>query len=158
MAFKVKDLMIDVSAAAGALPDQAALYCRFGCTYYAAFSGCHLACTYLAFSGCHYGCSFAFPSYCHYGSVTVTITQTCPGSLVTDTGPILQTIPQLGGEALGNLKEQLKTALEMAEKQQAAEVQSQTPQTVADVEMLEKKLGEALDELRARKSELQKKK
>ena len=154
MAFKVKDLMIDVSSATGALQGQPALFCRFGCTYYAAFSGCHLACTYLAFSGCHYGCSYFQPSYCTFGSVTVT--QTCPGTLVTDTGTILQTIPQLSGEALGNLKEQLKLALDQAEKQQAAEAESQTPQTVADVEMLEKKLGEALDELRARKAELKK--
>ena len=156
MAFKVKDLMIDVSSATGAVQDQPALLCRFGCTYVQAFSGCYLGCSYLAFSGCHFGCSFYYPSYCQFGSVTVTIG--CPGSLVTDTGPILQTIPQLSGEALGNLKEQLKAALDQAEKQQAAESEAQTPQTLADVEMLEKKVGEALDELRARKAELQKKK
>jgi hypothetical protein len=155
MAFKVKDLMIDVSSATGALQCQPTLICRFGCTYLA-FSGCHLACTYLAFSGCHLGCSFYLPSLCAFGSVTQTIT--CPGSLVTDTGTILQTIPQLSGEALGNLKEQLKQALDLAEKQQAAEAEAQAPQTLADVEMLEKKLGEALDELRARKAELHKKK
>ena len=155
MAFKVKDLMIDVSSAAAAQPGQPALFCQFGCTYLG-YSVCHLGCSYLAFSGCHFGCSFYYPSYCHYGSITVT--QTCPGTLVTDTGPILQTIPQLSGEALGNLKEQLKTALDLAEKQQAAEAAAQTPQTLADVEMLEKKVGAALDELRARKAELQKKK
>ena len=156
MAFKVKDLMIDVSSASAALQCQPTfIFCQFGCTY-AAFSGCHLACTYLAFSGCHFGCSFFLPSFCQHGSVTVTLT--CPGSLITDTGPILQTIPQLGGEALGNLKEQLKLALDLAEKQQAAEAEAQTPQTLADVEMLEKKVGEALDELRARKAELLKQK
>lgn len=154
MAFKVKDLMIDVTSVAGVQPGQVAVLCRFGCTYYAAFSGCHLACTYLAVSACHYGCSFFYPSFCQHGSVTVTLT--CPGTLVTDTGPIFETLPQLSGEALGNLKEQLKLALDQAEKQQAAETQSLTPQTVADVEMLEKKLGEALDELRARKAELKK--
>ena len=119
MAFKVKDLMIDVTSVAGVQPGQVAAFCRFGCTYFGAYSGCHLACTYLAVSACHYGCSFFYPSICQYGSVTVT--QTCPGTLVTDTGPIFE-----------------------------------TPQTVADVEMLEKKLGEALDELRARKAELKK--
>jgi hypothetical protein len=155
MAFKVKDLMIDVSSATGALQNQPALFCRFGCSYLA-FSGCNWGCSYLAFSGCYFGCSFYYPSYCQYGSVTVTVG--CPGSLVTDTGPILQTIPQLSGDALGNLKEQLKAALDMAEKQQAAETEAQTPQTLADVEMLEKKLAEGLDELRARKAELQKKK
>lgn len=155
MAFKVKDLMIDVTSATGGLQGQPAILCRVGCTY-VAFTGCHLACTYLAISGCHFGCSFYYPSLCTFGSVTVT--QTCPGSLVTDTGPILDTIPQLSGEALGHLKDQLKVALDLAEKQQAAETAAQTPQTVADVEMLEKKLGEALDDLRARKTELNKKK
>ena len=153
MPFKVKDLMIDVTSA-GALQCHPTLICNFGCTV--VYSHCYLACTYVAFSACHYGCSFYSPTWCHYGSVTVTLT--CPGSLVTDTTPIIQTIPQLGGEALGNLKEQLKQALDAAEKQQAAQVEASTPQTVADVEMLEGKLIAALEELRVRKAELQKKK
>jgi hypothetical protein len=154
MPFKVKDLMIDVTSVTGALQCHPTLICHVGCTNIV--SGCHYYCSYLAFSACHFGCSFYQPSFCQYGSVTVTLT--CPGTLVTDTTPIIQTIPQLGGEALGNLKEQLKQALELAEKQQAGEAEALKPQSVADVEMLEKKLGEALEELRARKAELQKKK
>lgn len=153
MAFKVKDLMIDVTSA-GALQCHPTLICNFGCTVI--HSHCYLACTYIAFSACNYGCSIYSPTYCQYGSITVTVT--CPGSLVTDTTPIIQTIPQLSGQALGNLKEQLKQALDAAEKQQAAEAEALKPQTVADVEMLEGKLNAALEELRARKAELQKKK
>ena len=155
MPFKVKDLMIDVSSALNpALQCHPTLICQLGCSQL--LSGCHLACTYVAFSACHFGCTYYLPSICQAASITVTLT--CPGSLVTDTGPILQTIPQLSGQALGTLKEQLKQALDAAEKQQAAEAEALKPQTVADVEMLESKLTAALEELRARKAELQKKK
>jgi hypothetical protein len=154
MPFKVKDLMIDVTSVSPALQCHPTFICQLGCTV--AISGCHLGCSYIAFSACHFGCSFYLPSICQAGSITVTLT--CPGSLITDTGPILQTIPQLSGLALGNLKEQLKQALEAAEKQQAVEAEALKPQTVADVEMLESKLTGALEELRARKAELQKKK
>jgi hypothetical protein len=105
---------------------------------------------------CYYGCSVYSPTFCAFGSVTHTIT--CPGSLVTDTTPIIQTIPQVGGPALANLKDQLKQALDLAERQQAAQAESQQLQTVADAEMLEKKLNEAIEDVRARKAELQKKK
>lgn len=154
MAFKVKDLMIDVTSATGAVQCHPTVICFLGCTH--AATGCHWACSYLAYSACHFGCSFYYPSFCQNGSITVTFT--CPGSLVTDTGPIFQTIPQLGGQALDNLKEQLKQALDLAEKQQAAETEALKPQSVADVEMLEKKLTDALEELRSRKADLQKKK
>lgn len=157
MAFKVKDLMIDVTPAGGAqLCHPTAIPCVFGCTVID--TGCRFACSYLAFSACLYGCSFNYPSIIVCQAGTITATFTCPGSLVTDTGPILQTIQQMSGPALGNLKEQLKQALEAAEKQQAAEAETLKPQTVADVEMLESKLTAALEELRARKAELQRKK
>lgn len=151
MTFKVKDLMIDISSATA----------QFGCTHHTACAGqtlvgCYYYCSHLAFSICHFGCTNYFPSICTHGSVTVTIT--CPGTLVTDTSPIFQTLPQLSGPALGNLKEQLKQALELAERQEAGQAEALKPQTVADAEMLEKKLGEALEELRTRKAELQKKK
>ena len=151
MTFKVKDLMIDISSATA----------QFACTHHTLCAGhtlvgCNYYCSQVAFSICHFGCTNHFPSICTHGSVTVTIT--CPGTLVTDTSPIFQTLPQLSGPALGNLKEQLKQALELAERQEAGQAEALKPQTVADAEMLEKKLGEALEELRTRKAELQKKK
>ena len=143
MTFKVRDLMIDVSSATAQLqcPNYTLIACRFYCTY--------------VVSICHYGCSLYYPSVCAFGSVTHTIT--CPGS-IPDTTPIFQTIPQVGGPVLANLKDQLKQALEMAERQEAAQAESQQLQTVADAEMLEKKLNEAIEDVRARKAELQKKK
>ena len=144
MTFKVKDLMIDVSSATAQIqcPNFTLIACHFYCTYVVSF--------------CHYGCSVYSPTFCAFGSITHTVT--CPGSLVTDTTPIIQTIPQVGGEALANLKDQLKLALDLAERQQAAQAESQQLQTVADAEMLEKKLNEAIDDVRARKAELQKRK
>lgn len=145
MTFKVKDLMIDVSSATAQLACPAH-----------SLIGCHFHCSFAAISFCHFGCSFFFPSICTHASINPTIT--CPGTLVTDTTPIFQTINQLSGPALGNLKEQLKQALELAERQETASAEALRPQTVADAEMLEKKLGEAIEEVRARKAELQKKK
>lgn len=154
MPFKVKDLLIDVTSVAGALQCHPTFICHFGCSFQI-YSGCHHFCTYLVQSVCHFGCTNHLPSICQHGSVTVTIT--CPGSLVTDTTPIIQTTPQFSGPALVNLKDQLKMALEVAEKQSVAETDALQPQTLADVELLESKMGEALEALKARKAELRKK-
>jgi len=112
---------------------------------------CYHYCTYLACSGCHYACSVIY-SYCPFGSITPTITHTVTGCGGSWTDPI----NPAGGVA--NLKEQLKLALEQAERQEAAEGEALKVQTVADAEMLEKKLAEAIEDVRARKAELQKKK
>jgi hypothetical protein len=147
MPFKVKDLMIDVTSKAALTP---AVQCHPTVIF------CHFGCTVLV--SCHFACSFQGPSLCHFGSQTITFTITCPGSLVTDTTPIIQATPQLEGPQVANLKDQLKQALDAAERQQAAIDQNLQPQSVADVEMLEGKLGEALAELKARKAQLQQKK
>jgi hypothetical protein len=59
------------------------------------------------------------------------------------------------------LKNQLRTAMkQVASREQelaaAAERRAMVPQTVEQVDALEKKLSEALEELRARRAELQK--
>jgi hypothetical protein len=78
----------------------------------------------------------------------------CPGSLITDTTPIIQATPQLGGPMLANLKDQLRQALDVAEKQEAAVAEGLRPQSAEEIELLEKKMTEALEELRAQKSKL----
>ncbi|MCU1325500.1 MAG: hypothetical protein JWN34_870 [Bryobacterales bacterium] len=145
MPFKVKDLLIELASTTAVAQCHPTFICYH--------SGCHNFCSYLA-SVCQAGCSLHLPSICTTASVTATFT--CPGSLVTDTSPIFQTIPHLGGPALGNLKSQLKQALELAERQEVAEAESLKVQTVADAELVEKKLTEALEEIRVRKAELQK--
>jgi hypothetical protein len=147
MPFKVKDLLIELTSTTAVAQCHPTFICYH--------SGCHHYCSYLV-SICQAGCSLHLPSLCTTASVTVTVT--CPGSLVTDTSPIIATIPQLGGPALGNLKGQLKQALEIAERQEVAEAESLKVQTVADAELVEKKLTEALEEIRVRKTELQRKK
>ena len=64
---------------------------------------------------------------------------------------------RFGAQQAGSLKEQLQAALQAAEAQEKATEESLKPQSVVDVDMLEKKLNEVLDELNVRKSELQKK-
>jgi hypothetical protein len=55
------------------------------------------------------------------------------------------------------LKEQLKQQLAAVEKQHGAAEESLRPQTVAQVDDLQKKLEAALEELKARRTELQQK-
>jgi hypothetical protein len=55
------------------------------------------------------------------------------------------------------LKDQLKQQLAAVEKQQSATEESLRPQTVAQVDALQKKLEAALDELKARRTELEQK-
>ena len=52
------------------------------------------------------------------------------------------------------MKEQLKQQLAEVEKQEQSAAESLRPQTVAEVDELQKKLQEALDELKARRAEL----
>jgi hypothetical protein len=55
------------------------------------------------------------------------------------------------------LKEYLKATLERMENPEKAGRESQLPQTVEEIDMLEKKLAGALEELRTRKADLQQK-
>jgi phage shock protein A len=55
------------------------------------------------------------------------------------------------------LKEQLKQQLADVEKQHSAAEESLRPQTVAQVDALQKKLEAALEELKGRRTELEQK-
>jgi hypothetical protein len=57
--------------------------------------------------------------------------------------------------SLSALKEQLKQQLADVEKQQQATEDSLRPNTVAQVDELQKKLQDALEELKARRAELE---
>jgi hypothetical protein len=67
-----------------------------------------------------------------------------------------QTSPVTPFTALSILKGQLTRQLAEVEKQQAAAEQSMLPETVEEVDELSKKLTEALEELKARRAELSK--
>jgi acyl-CoA thioesterase len=57
-------------------------------------------------------------------------------------------------ENLATLKAQLQQALAQVEAQERVMEEGQKPQTVEETEVLEQKLAEALEELRAHKDEL----
>lgn len=69
------------------------------------------------------------------------------GKLVQDTGRHLQ--------ELGILKEQLKQSLVQVEAQERAFAESLQPQTLDELQQLEDKLTGALEELRARRGEIE---
>jgi hypothetical protein len=79
---------------------------------------------------------------------------TCPGgSFVppgTDPGPVEI------ATTLGELKAQLQQQLAAVEEQEKATAESMRPQTVAEVDDLQAKLQGAMDELKARRAELEK--
>ncbi len=161
MPFKVNDLMIDVTSAkaAGAQPQcyNRTIICHLQCTIVGTVcalqcshipSICYLACSHLPTVICHYGCTYLPSIHPCYVGPTV-ITPTCPGTPIVD--------PQQF-EDPAVLKERLQASLDALEQQQKAADEALKPQTVADVEMLETKLTEALATLRTQKAELQKKK
>ncbi len=142
MPFRLKDLMIDVTAAGSAI-QNAGVYRP--CGFHYSIVGCQFIHTF----PCVWGCTH--PASYYTCQNTLPTTFTCPGSLVTDTlgtGTIV--------ENPGLVKERLKVALAAAEAAETAQAQSFEVQTVADADMLESKLTGALEELRARKAELQK--
>jgi hypothetical protein len=62
---------------------------------------------------------------------------------------------------LARLKNQLQLAMQQVNQREnvlaaAAEAQAIVPQTLAQVDALQQKLGEAMEELRARRAEIQK--
>jgi hypothetical protein len=75
--------------------------------------------------------------------------------------PPLKSVDQMNAAELSLLKSQLRqTMQQMSERHKTlatmAEQRAIVPQTVAQVDALEQKLKEALEELRARRAELQK--
>lgn len=168
MAFKIKDLMIHVvdpkqaqQAATRLCPIvisacQAPTFCHIP-------SACHLHtlhCTAIySFCGtiptvCHFPTQCGVLSGCGAVSPCGGLQSLCgPCSATFDPTIVEQGDPTV---ALATLKDQLKQAIGQVETQQAALSESLLPQTVAEAEDLEKRLQGALDELKARKADLQK--
>jgi hypothetical protein len=156
MPFKIKDLMIDVTTESTARPAgtlcNPTFICRLGCT--GLTQVCGFYCTFIT----HDTCRFNFTNICGFANTHITcVLGSCVGYSEITTWTWQLTTPQVGGvEQFGALKEQLKAALEAAETQEKAMQDSLKPQTTAEVDMLEKKLTEALEDLHARKAELKK--
>jgi hypothetical protein len=128
--------------------------CTGGCTVTCgATCGCTNGC-----SNCSAGCTSPTCgcSVCS-GQCTCSGHPSCsPGSHLTE-AQVAQA-PEDRFAGLSALKEQLKQQLAAVEKQHSAAEESLRPQTVAEVDDLQKKLEAALDELKARRTELEQKK
>jgi len=103
------------------------------------------------------------PLCCLFGTWWCTSFTCVPGSILCSgcgkSRDLCQTHPETAYgstslAALAALKEQLKEQIAEIEKQQAAIEESLLPKTVEEVDMLTKKLKEALEELEARRKEL----
>jgi hypothetical protein len=101
-------------------------------------------CTY---SGCR-ECSGAFTCIGATACRACTLNVTCGGSALP--GPGAAVDPQ----ALATLKAQLREALREVETAEQVLAERMSPQSVEEVEALEKKLQDALEDLRARKEQL----
>ena len=162
MAFKVRDLMIDVAPAA-----RVAGYC-LGCTQLMSFPTpwCR---PYSWYYPTIVQCPTATITLCPGGSIQCTITDWNTTPQITTTIYQTQTIEQIPGlqtpafnqpgmiaspQNLTELKAQLRQALAQVEAQERAAAESMRPQSLEEVDMLEQKLTEALEELRQHKDEL----
>lgn len=130
MPFKIRDLLINVDTAADvANAEKMGEYCRV-------------------------------PSYCVYGSwcwhfscweATICKMGSCPMGTAFEPRE-----GALGNEDLAALKQRLEAALEVVKARQAATNATavREPETLEEIEALERKLAEALAELKARKARL----
>lgn len=137
--FRFKDLTIDVARYAQP------------CHIFHSVVPCRFYCSFHITDPCRFTCTVIHSEVtCQFGTQIPTVT--CPGSLVTDT---------LGTETIlenpGALKQRLKQALAAAEASEKVQVESEQPGTLEEINLLEQKMTEALEELRRQKAELQKK-
>jgi len=124
---------------------------------------CSNNCT-LTCGPCTAVCTQACTGTCHYGScagcsIAITCARSCPagGTFVLPE----QFVAQMAPGELQRLKTQLRATMQQVSQREkvlaaAAEKGAIVPQTVEQVDALEKKLSEALEELRQRRAELQK--
>ena len=143
MAFRVRDLVINI------LPEGAGERDRLGCGL--GFSHCRFgSCDFVTiciYSGCR-ECSGAFTCIGATNCGGCTLNVTCGASVLFGRGGADD--PQ----ALAALKAQLREALREVESAEQQLAERMSPQSVEEVEALEKKLRDGLEELRARKEQL----
>jgi len=157
MAFRVKDLMIDVAGVA-----QPQYFCNLGttqgiCTLYRTPCWCSLIYTWCRYFTCPHGSIYTpqAQAECQPSTVGCGVS----GDPITPVAiTIVERTPQVTPEEVAPLKEQLRAALELVEKREAAISEQLEPKTIEDVTLLEGKLTAALEEIKAKKAELLKKK
>ncbi len=156
MAFKLKDLMIDVLPAGR---PQFGTACATH-TIAPCINNSHLCvnpsfCAYPSAVQCTLHSLTVCPNlsgiYCPYGSIVVTTT-----ILTTGCGGSIDPTYVLGGQQvdLATLKEQLRAALTQVEEQERAAEAAARPQTQEQAADLEAKLEGALEEVRSMKKTL----
>jgi hypothetical protein len=183
MAFRVKDLMINIAPGEGGAPGGvlSRFPCNCGCTY-----GYTVGCPNTGGGGgnphqfmipgggilsrfpCNCGCTYGYTVGCGEtlggggGNPHQLMMDWCPPLTILCTWTTCLIVPiggdpALAAEQLAALKSQLQQALTDIENQEKIVNDSLQPQTVAQVEELQTKLRSALADLDRRKSELEKK-
>jgi len=151
MPFRVRDLVINVLQEGAGERDRLACGCTFGFSH-CGFGSCDFA-TICIYSGCR-ECSGQFTcigaSICGGCTLNVTCGPNSCGALTALFGRGGAVNP----EALATLKAQLREALRAVESAEQVLAERMSPQSVEEVEALEKKLQDALEELRTRKEQL----
>jgi hypothetical protein len=156
MAFKVRDLMIDVAPGVGG-----GIFCRPCTPLVTDYCLCTNQVTQITPCG---NCSYLSPYIFEITPWITRITPTCGVTRDPTITPTVQFTPQTpvvnqpgmvaNPQNLAELKAQLRQSLAQVEAQEQAMAESMKPQTVEEADMLEQKLTEALDELRQHKEAL----
>ena len=98
------------------------------------------------------------PCWCvSHGLTCLCASHICSGGISPIYSPGCE-IPDPGPIDLASLKEQLKQTITQIEEQERLDAQALSPQTVDEAEQLEKKMTEALVEIKRVKEDLRKKK
>ena len=161
MPFKIKDLMIDVTSIqkqciTGTLCAQPSI-CGSCSHFFTCGTGCSVAISACGFQCSHFvsfcqACSIAITNQCtphctNVGSLCGFASVACPGSILTTSPYVIEQNPAV-------LKEQLLAALKTVEEREKEQADSLAVKTLADAELLEGKLSEALDEVKRLKKTL----
>ena len=157
MPFRVKDILIDVLQPQ-LCPQHTLIGCHFFCTHQISCHwgcsfqiSCHWGCSHQI--SCHWGCSFQIS--CPFHSVACPLGSIqCPGGSVACPGSIFEQTPL--DPAV--IKERLQAELAAAKAADEVMAEMMRPQTIEQVDLLEAKLKEALEDLGKRREELRKKK
>lgn len=150
--FQIKDLTVILNPQNAQVTQQ---LCRFGCTVFVS-QHCHFACShFITHIECHWGCSFQIS--CHWGcSLQLSCRWACsnlgpsiptPTIIEEITSPLVLEIPNLKKSELEGIRSGI------ADLQR--KVEEQLKNAPDDLELLEGKLKEALDEVQKQRGNTQ---
>ena len=137
----------------GGCTDPSCLFCSEGCTICTDCTGCSICSNCTGCTHCT-NCTCTKCTHCSVHTCTFHTACTVCSRNSCEASARLPVAKRLRASDLPKLKAQLQRALKQVEAREQAVAKKLQPQTVEQIEMLEAKLREALDDLARQKKEL----